>query len=261
MMNSKSHLFTAGAAFLLLSFAAACGGSSSKGPDPVNLKTAGKYVILAKTGITNVPTSDITGDLGVSPISYAAITGFALTPTVPIAATAFSTSAQVTGKVYAADYLGGTTASDLSTAVTDMVDAFNDAKGRAPDVTELASGFIGGKSLAAGVYKWSTGVAIRAAEVGDVTLHGGSSDVWIFQIAGTLTMDSAKKVVLTGGALPKNVFWQVSGGVTLGTTAQFKGIVLGQTAITLGQGASVDGRLLAQTAVNLNNNTVTEPAP
>jgi hypothetical protein len=257
MMNSKSHLFTAGAAFLLLSFAAACGGSSGGGPAPVNLKTAANYVILAKTGITNVPTSDITGNLGVSPISYTAITGFALTPTVPDAATVFSTSAQVTGKVYAADYLGGTTASDLSTAVTDMGTAFTDAAGRAADVTELGAGNIGGKSLAAGVYKWTTAVTIPT----DVTLHGGSSDVWIFQIAQTLTMASATHVNLSGGALAKNVFWQVSGGVTIGTTAQFKGIVLGQTAITLGNGASVDGRLLAQAAVNLNSNVVTEPAP
>lgn len=93
----------------------------------------------------------------------------------------------------------------------------------------------------------------------NVTLHGSSTDVWIFQIAQGLTMNSATKILLTGGALPKNVFWQVSGGVALDTTAHLEGIVLSQTAITLATGASVNGRLLAQTAVTLAKSTVVEP--
>ncbi|MFZ2780990.1 MAG: ice-binding family protein [Rectinemataceae bacterium] len=43
-------------------------------------------------------------------------------------------------------------------------------------------------------------------------------DVWIFQISENLTMAGGKSVILSGGALPKNIFWQVAGGtgVTLG---------------------------------------------
>src|ERR1700690_2410427 len=59
---------------------------------PVNLGTAGNYVILAKSGISTVPTSAITGDIGVSPISATAITGFALTHQVGVPS---PTSAQV----------------------------------------------------------------------------------------------------------------------------------------------------------------------
>ncbi len=64
-------------------------------------------------------------------------------------------------------------------------------------------------------------------------------------------------VVLAGGALPQNVFWQVSGGVTVGTTVEFEGTILSQTAIALNTGASITGRLLAQTAVTLDANAVT----
>ena len=95
----------------------------------------------------------------------------------------------------------------------------------------------------------------------DVTLNGGPNDVWIFQIAGGITQASGKHVILAGGALPKNIFWQSAGVVALDTTADMEGIVLSQTGITLATGATVNGRLLAQTAVTLQSNTVTQPAP
>jgi hypothetical protein len=167
----------------------------------------------------------------------------------------FSTSPQVTGKVYAANY-ASPTPSNLTAAIADMELAFTDAAGRAPDVTELGAGNIGGKTLAPGVYKWGTGLLIPT----DVTLTGSATAVWIFQVAQDLTMSSATNISLTGGALPKNVFWQVSGKVDLGTTAHFEGVVLTRTSVTLRTGASINGRLLAQTAVNLDGSTLVEPA-
>jgi len=219
---------------------------------PVNLGTADDYVILAKSAISTVPTSAVTGNLAISPAAASFITGFSLTSD---ATNVFSTSPQVTGKVYASDY-AVPTPSNLTTAVSDMELAFTDAAGRAPDVTELGAGNIGGMTLAAGVYKWGTGVLIPT----DVTLVGNASAVWIFQIAGDLIVSSATHVVLTGGALPKNVFWQVAGLVDVGTTAHFEGIVLTQTAITLRTGASANGRLLAQTSVSIDGNAIVQPA-
>jgi hypothetical protein len=220
---------------------------------PVNLGAAGDYVILAKTAISTVPSSAITGDIGISPAAASFITGFSLRAD---ATNVFSTSAQVTGRVYAADYAPPTPA-DLTTAVSDMELAFTDAAGRAPDFTGLGAGNIGGMTLAAGVYRWSTGLLVPT----DVTLTGSATDVWIFQIAQDLTMSSAVKVVLAGGALPENVFWQVAGLVDLGTTAHLEGVVLTQTAVTLETGASVSGRLLAQTAINIDADTVVGPTP
>jgi hypothetical protein len=91
------------------------------------------------------------------------------------------------------------------------------------------------------------------------TLNGNATDVWVFQITGTLTQASATQVILTGGALPKNVFWQVTGTVDIGTTAVMQGVVLAQTNIAVRTGATVNGRLLAQTAVTLDQATVTVP--
>ncbi|MFP2904991.1 ice-binding family protein [Pyxidicoccus sp. 3LFB2] len=219
----------------------------------MNLGTAGDYVILAKSGISTVPTSAVTGNLAVSPAAASYVTGFSLTSD---ATNAFSTSPQVTGKVYAADY-ASPTPSKLTTAVGDMELAFTSASGRAPDFTELGTGNIGGMTLSPGVYKWGTAVLIPT----DLTLTGSATDVWIFQIAQDLTLASGTDITLAGGALPKNVFWQVSGQVDLGTTAHLEGVILGQTSITLRTGASVNGRLLAQTAVTLDGSTVVQPAP
>jgi hypothetical protein len=199
-----------------------------------------------------VPTSAITGNLGISPAAAAYITGFPLTAD---STNVFSTSSQVTGKIYAADY-AVPTPSDLTTAVSDMQAAFTDAAGRPPEVTELGAGNIGGKTLAPGVYRWGTGLQIPA----DVTLSGSATDVWIFQVAQDLTMSSATTVVLSGGAVPKNIFWQVAGLVDLDTTAHCEGVVLTMTSIALKTGASINGRLLAQTAVTLDSSTVVEPA-
>jgi hypothetical protein len=224
-----------------------------KGPAPVILGWAGNYVILAKSAISNVPTSAITGNVGLSPAAASFITGFALTAD---ASNEFSTSPQITGQVLAADYAVPTPV-NLTTAVAHMQTAYTDAAGRAPDYTELGAGNIGGMTLAPATYKWSSGVLIPT----NVTLKGGPNDVWIFQIAQGITQASAAQVILTGGALPKNVFWQAFGVVDIGTTAHMEGVVLSQTSITLRTGASVNGRLLAKTAVTLDSNAVTQPAP
>ena len=228
------------------------GVSGAHGPAPVVLGSAGGFVILAKSATSNVPTSTVTGNIGLSPAAASFITGFSL---VLPAGGASSTSAQVTGSVFAADYAVPTPA-NLTTAISNMQTAYVDAAGRSlPDHVALGAGNIGGLTLPPGLYKWSNTVIIPS----NVTLAGGANDTWIFQIAGGLTMSSAKRVVLSGGALPQNVVWQVAGIVTLGTTSHIEGIVLGKTQITLGTGASVNGRLLAQTAVTLKGNAIVQP--
>jgi hypothetical protein len=230
------------------------GAAPVAGPLPVNLGLAGGFVILAESGIDTVPTSVVTGDIGVSPAAASFITGFSL---VLDASTMFATSSQIVGSAYAADY-SPPTPSNLTTAVNDMYNAYVDAAGRpTPDVTELGAGEIGGLTLVPGLYKWGTGVSISA----NVTLSGGPNDVWIFQIAQGITVAPGVQVLLAGGALPKNIFWQAASTVFLDTTSHFEGVVLCQTAINLATGATVNGRLLSQTAVNIDGSTVTQPAP
>lgn len=219
-------------------------------PDSVNLGTAGNYVLLAKTAISTVPESIITGDVGISPAAETYITGFNLTD-----ATGYATSPQVTGKLYASDMVSPTP-SNLTTAVSDMETAFTDAAGRVtPDFLELHVGDLGGKTLIPGLYRWTNTVTAP----GSFEISGDEDAIWIFQIAGDLTVSSDINITLSGGAQAKNVFWQVSGEVNIGTNAHFEGIILSMTAINLNTGASLNGRALAQSAITLDQNTITQP--
>jgi hypothetical protein len=257
-----------GEAFLAPLFAAVllwgCGGDnnpqnpSGDGPAPVeigstgDLGTAGGYTVLAKTGISNVTGSTVTGDMGLSPAAASFITGFSL---IADATTVFSTSSSVVGKVYAADY-SVPSPSKLTSAVGAMELAYIDAANRSsPDFNELASGNLGGLTLAPGLYKWTTTVTIPT----DTTISGGAGDVWIFQISKDLTTSAATRVVLSGGARAENIYWQVAGQAVLGTTSHFEGIILSKTGITLKTNATMNGRALAQTLVALDNNAVTRP--
>jgi hypothetical protein len=228
-------------------------GSACTGGSCVNLGTAANYVILAKTGVSTVPSSVVTGNIGLSPAARGFLTGWTLMgePTD----TAY-TSAQVVGggHLYAADMVGGTTSVDLTTAVGDMQTAYTAAAGL-PGGACPGAGHLGGLTITPGVYTCAVNVDIATAT--NLTLNGAG--VYVFQITGNLTQAAATQVLLTGGALPQNVFWQVSGNVDIGTTAQMQGVILGQTLINMQTGATVNGRLLAQTAVTLDSATVTVP--
>jgi hypothetical protein len=230
----------------------AIGGATGTllGPSSVELGTASNYAIVAKSAISNVPTSVVTRDVALSPAAASYVTGFALTK----AGTSW-TSPQVTGLVFAANN-DPPTPTLLTTAVGDMLTAYADAAGRAsPDFLNLGGGEIGGLTLLPGLYKWTSTLTIPA----DITLAGSEDAVWIFQVSGNLELSAAKQMIMSGGAQPKNVFWQVAGVVSFGTTSHAEGVVLGKTAIKLGTGSSINGRLLAQTAVSLAGATVAAP--
>ncbi|KAJ7600005.1 antifreeze protein [Mycena floridula] len=235
--------------FALLTVISAAPSAAASGPAAINLRTAGNFAILAKTGVSTVPPSVINGPVGVSPIAANALTGFSLTLD---STGTFATSSQVTGKLFAASF-AAPTPSTLTIAIGDMGTAFTDGTGRVnPNFTNLASGAIGGLVLVPGLYKW-TGAVTAAA---DFTISGTSTDTWIFQVASTLSLAAGKKAVLAGGALHKNIFWVVSGAVTVGAGAHLEGIILGKTSVSLLTGSSLNGRILAQASVVLQKATV-----
>jgi hypothetical protein len=232
-------------------------GSTSNVQAAVNLRSAANFTVLAKSGISATGVTSITGNAGLSPAAATYITGFGL---IMDASGTFATSSLVvaSGKIYASNYTSPTPTM-MTTAISDMETAYTDAAGRTlPDHTELGSGDITSMTLTPGLYKWGTGVLISAA---GVTISGSATDVWIFQIAQNLTVANGAIITLSGGAQASNIFWQVAGQTTFGTTVAMKGIILCQTAITMNTGATLNGRALAQSAVTLAGNTVVNPAP
>lgn len=219
---------------------------------PVPLGAAGGFAVLAASSITNIPTSAIIGNVGLSPASGSNMTGL--------------TSLEVTGTIYTVDASGPPgsvpAAAMLAAAKGDLTIAYNDAAGRTPIPTgnflNPGSGNIGGMTLVPGLYKFTSTAAITGS---DVTLFGSATDVWIFQIAADLNVGSGIQVILAGGAQVSNIFWQVGTSATLGTTSVFKGTIMADQSISLNTGARLDGRALVSiAAVTLASNTITRPA-
>ena len=216
----------------------------------VELGTAKSFAILAGTGITNTGPTWIEGtaggDVGLSPAAGSFITGL--------------TTDHVDGTIYTVDATGhDDSVMDpdlLTTAKNDLVTAYDDAAGRASDETIAAD--LAGQTLTPGVY--NSGSSIALAVDGTLTLDGQNDPnaVFIFQAGSTLTTGSGSNIVLTNGAQPCRVFWQIGSSATLGTNSTFVGHILALTSITANNGAEVEGQLLARDgAVTLENNTIT----
>ena len=200
---------------------------------PIDLGSASTFAVLAGSTVTNTGLSNINGDLGVWP-------GTAYVPGTP--------SATVNGTIHAGDVAAHQGQASLAVA-------YNDAAGRTVGVIGVA-GDLGGQTLDPGLYKSTSTLAIT----GDLTLDakGDPNAVFIFQMGSALTVATGGRVVLTGGAMAANVFWQVGSSATLGTYSAFKGTIMAYASITIGTGATLDGRALAQNAaVTLDTNAVT----
>jgi hypothetical protein len=263
MFSSKTCRFA-------LVLAAACNAftsASNDKEDPVNLFSAANYVILTKAGISTVPSSTITGDIAVSPIAAGAMTGFSLAIDP---AGEFSTSLQVVGKAFAANY-AAPIPTHLTSAVGAMETAYTNAAGRLnANATRInvGGGLLGGvygganDPLTPGVYTFGSGVTIGSDIYFEGTGEGegqGETDVFIIQLTGDLLQAADTNVFLTNGALAKNIFWQLAGHVEVGVGAHMEGIILSKTAVLFGTGSSLNGRILAQTACTLQMATITQP--
>jgi hypothetical protein len=241
---------------LLLSVATLANAATAVTTEPaVELGSAKDFVILAKTGISTVPASSITGNIGVSPIAATAITGFKLKMD---SGREFSTAEeQITGKAYAADY-AAPIPTELNDAVSDMETAYANAAERPNEDGErinTRNGDLSGMSLTPGVYTF--GVDISFSE--DISFDGGPTDVFIIQTTGNLLQKQGTQVILEeGGVQAKNIFWQVGGEVVVSEGSVLKGILLVKTKALFMAGSSLDGRVFAQTACNLQKASITE---
>jgi hypothetical protein len=215
------------------------GLTAHTGPAPLVLGAADPFAILAGASITSTGPTVITGNVGLSPGS--SLSGFP--PGIIFGAIEITTPAAAAAKLA-------------------LTSAYLDAVSRATDSISCP-GNLGGLTLAPGLYTNSTSVMISGTgPLGILTLDAGgdSSAVWIFQMGSTLTTDPGTSIVLAGGALPENIYWQVGTSATIGTTCAFQGNILAEASITMNTGATLNGRALTQTAsVTLDANIVTKP--
>ncbi len=216
----------------------------------VDLNTAAPFAVLAGTAVTDVPTSSITGDVGLSPAAGSNYTGL--------------TQLQVTGSIYSTNAAGPAGSVNdpglLTTAKNDLTNAFTSANGQ-PATTSYTTtdNQLGGKTLTPGVYAFGAAATANLTAASPLVLDGNG--VYIFQASSSLVTASGSVVRLEGGAQACNVFWTVGSSATLGSGSTFVGTLMALTSATLDSAATVQGRILAQNAaVTLDANTITVPS-
>jgi hypothetical protein len=202
----------------------------------IALAGASNFAILAGSAVTNTGPTKVNGDLGLSPGS--SVGGFP--PGILV------------GTLHIND-------ANVNQAKLDLTKAYNDSKARVCTDIVTLSGNIGGLTLTPGLYKSTSSLAISS---GDVTFDakGNANAVFIIQIASSLTTTSGRKVILSGGALASNIYWQVGSSATFGTTSVMKGNVMVMQSITFNTGATLNGRALTQIGgITMASNTLVKP--
>ncbi|MFF3316698.1 ice-binding family protein [Streptomyces sp. NPDC003035] len=201
------------------------------------LATTASYSVLAGQGVTNTGPTVIDHDLGTHP--NGAITGFP--------------PGRVLGEVHAAD------AAALQ-AKSDLIEAYNNAAGQAEDFdlpAAIGTGTSGPTELIPGVYRRDPAGSVGLT--GDLVLNAGGnpSAVWVFQIPTALTTATSSRILLTNGASPCNVFWQVGSSAELNTNTTFVGTIMALTSIFLRTGTNIEGRALARNGeVTMDSNKI-----
>jgi len=236
------------------------GTPASAGPTPLGLGTAAAFAIRAGSAVTNVPTSAITGDVGLSPAAGSSYAGL--------------TCAEVTGTIYSIDGTGPAPCvvgdAGLMTTVEDDARAAFDHASALPGATPIGPD-LAGLELVAGLYSFG-GAPTNLSGTLTLDAQADPDSVWIFQATSTLITSSASTVAFsnlpagtTAAQMACNVYWTVGSSATLGSSSTFVGTILASASISLATGATVTGRLLAanapgdEGAVTLQQNTIVRP--
>src|ERR1700690_3294208 len=178
------------------------------------------FTVLGSSTVTNVPTSNIVGSVGVWSSGGAnAITGFNSSPGVAVS------DPQVTGgTVQAGTALAQSAQGQLTTARNNL-----DSLGIG---TLLASDLTLAGTLAPGVYTVPAGVTNLS---GALTLDGlgNANAAWVFQMPSTLipSPNSVVNVINTGSGA--GIYWNVGSSATIDLNTKFLGKILGLTSISM----------------------------
>lgn len=212
----------------------------------LNLRQAKNFAVFANTSIFSIPSSSITGKVGLRPGTRSLIT---LDPS------------EVAGglpEIYAGDDKIEANATFVTQAKLDIINAYNEAETKVADADKVGlwNGNLGNKILLPGVYEWKSRVTIPL----DVKLEGNATDVWIFKVAGQLSVGTNVHVILSGGAKASNVFWQVGDDVLIKARSAMMGTIISQKTFEMKEQALLTGRAFTKNdKLVLDKNTITMP--
>jgi hypothetical protein len=210
-----------------------------------NLGSADSFTMLGGT-ISDTGTSVVIGNVGAT----TTITGFP--PGI------------ATGTVYTAP---NGPSSVVGEAYSDFVAAYDYAAGETP--TQSINGLTASQAFI-GNTVYSSAPLTNVTSTAGITLtfnaQNNSSEIFVMQIPGALTINGPIIFDLTNGALASNIYWIVGAATTINPTnvpLTFDGNILGQTSSTISAqtggsgvlGAVINGCVFAETANTLAGQT------
>jgi hypothetical protein len=154
---------------------------------------------------------------------------------------------------------------DLTTATVDVLGAYNSAAEPANSDGKLNLGDLGvpltgivpsTEVLKQGVYTFDSSVTIA----GNFEFQGSADDIFIMQVTGDLLQVAGTQVTLTTDGtgspstvpLKSNIFWVVSGKVTVQAGAHLEGVLLVAEKVAFLANSTLNGRVLTQTRCDLD---------
>ncbi|MFA6924819.1 MAG: ice-binding family protein [Bacteroidales bacterium] len=206
-----------------------------------SLGTAANFVLFSSAGpVTSTNSVDLpklTGNVGTN------------------GSTVTSGFGNIDGQIHDND---GVTIGGSGQAATDLLAARDEiiTLGNGTVISHVV-GLGNGEILTKGVYTISA-----AATLGGVlTLNStATTDVFIFIIDGSLSVDGTADVTFTGGTTACNVFWQTNGVVSIVAGAKMKGTIIAKSGAINMTGVTLEGRALAVTGtVSLDGSTARIP--
>lgn len=190
------------------------------------------FTVLGAETVTNVPTSTIVGNVGVSP-------GTALPGFNYVAGTATADPQVSAGLVHSNTALAASAQAQLTTARLNL-----DSLGTGSTLT-LAD--LSGLTLFPGVYTVHAGTTNLS---GVLTLdgQGNANAAWVFQMDADLITSPNSLVNVIGTGSGAGVFWNVRSSATIDTNTTFMGNILTLTSVSMNSTATdLCGRALADT--------------
>ncbi|PIY34737.1 MAG: hypothetical protein COZ08_00255, partial [Bacteroidetes bacterium CG_4_10_14_3_um_filter_42_6] len=245
---------------------------------PIDLGTAAPYGAFGgNAGITNQGINTIINGGIATTAASTLVTGFHDGMTGDVYTETPLNVGLVTDGIFAAPPFPGTTTNE-AIATQALIDAnaayISISPAIMPGGIDPGAGELGGLTLAPGVYMSASGTFNISNGPLTLDAQGDPNATWVFQTAAGLTVGiagptGARSIILTNGALPKNVFWYVGssatingagGGTMVGTIIAMAGVTF-STPDNMVQ-TVLNGRALSLVAsVTMVNTTINVPAP
>jgi hypothetical protein len=139
-------------------------------------------------------------------------------------------------------------------ASTRAINACTIVDGELSSAQAVCAGVTNGPIYVPGLYRTANPIGVGSTFTITLDAKGNPDAVFIFQTDAAITTGTNSNVVLTGGALAKNVWWIAGSAATLGVSSHFKGTVIANGAGvqvlggTVGLPTLVEGRLFSSAA-------------